>query len=77
VDECAVSSMRKRLELGSDGGDSGNKKCIDAMVRSGEVCVWREHGVRRLVLCWGVWHESGISRREYVFKFYLLCFEIL
>jgi hypothetical protein len=29
-------------------------------------------GVRRSVLCWCVWQESGFSRREYVFTFYLV-----
>jgi hypothetical protein len=37
------------------------------MVGSDGVCVWRESGVRRSVLCWRVWQESGFSRREDVF----------
>jgi hypothetical protein len=41
-------------------------------VGSGGVCVWRESGVRRSILCWCVWQESGFSHREDVFTFNLL-----
>jgi hypothetical protein len=44
----------------------------DAMVGSGGICVRRESGVRRSVLCWCVWQEPGFSRREDVFTFYAL-----
>jgi hypothetical protein len=43
----------------------------EAMVGSGGVCVWRESGDRRSVLCWCVWQESGFSRREDFFTFNL------
>jgi hypothetical protein len=50
------------------------------MVGSGGVCVLRESGVRRPVLCWCVWQEFGFNRREGVFtlvyfinKFYKCC----
>jgi hypothetical protein len=49
---------------------------VAPMVGSGGVCVWRESGVRRSVLCWCVWQESGFSRREDVFTFNLLHKEI-
>jgi hypothetical protein len=45
---------------------------VAPMVGYGGVCVWREPGVRRSVLCWCVWQESGFSRRENVFTFNLL-----
>jgi hypothetical protein len=67
----------KKFELNSDGDDSGSKKCNEAMVGSGGVCVWRESGVRRSVLCWCIWQESGFSRREDIFAFDLLHLEIL
>jgi hypothetical protein len=38
---------------------------VASMVRFGRVCVWRESGVRRLVLYWFSWQESGSSRREF------------
>jgi hypothetical protein len=47
------------------------------MAGYGGVCVWRESVVRRSVLCWCVWQESGFSRREDVFTFNLLCKDIL
>jgi hypothetical protein len=51
---------------------SGNEAMVAPMVGAGGVCVWRECGVRRSVLCWCVWQESGFSRREDVFAFILL-----
>jgi hypothetical protein len=42
------------------------------VVGSGGVCVWRESRVRRLVLCWCVWQESGFSRHEDVFTIYFI-----
>jgi hypothetical protein len=72
--------MRKELELSYDGGVSGSNKqelMVAPMVWSGEACVWRESGVRRSVLCWGVCHESGLSRCEDVFTFDLVHDEIL
>jgi hypothetical protein len=39
------------------------------MVGSRGVCVWRESGVRRSVLCWCIWQESDSSHREDVFTF--------
>jgi hypothetical protein len=38
------------------------------VVGSGGFCVWREAGVRRSVLCWCVWEESGLSDCQYVFS---------
>jgi hypothetical protein len=59
----------------SDGGDSGSKDfeqtMVMPMVESGGVCVLRESGVRRSVLCWCVSQESGFSHREDVFTFNL------
>jgi hypothetical protein len=63
----------KELKLSSNGGDSGSKK-----YKRGYGGVWRglaesvfggilESGVRRSVLCWCGWQESGFSRREDVF----------
>jgi hypothetical protein len=53
---------------------------VAPMVRSGGVYVWRESGVRRSVLCWCVWQESGFRCREDVLtfnsvenKFYKFC----
>jgi hypothetical protein len=73
--------MRKELKLSSDGGDFGSKKCkpgyVTPMVEYGEVCVWRESGVRRSILCRCVWQESGFNRREDVFTFCLLHKEML
>jgi hypothetical protein len=44
----------EKSKLVSVSGDSGTKKCSEAvvmlMVGSGGVCVWRESGVRRSVL---------------------------
>lgn len=34
------------------------------MVGSEEVCVWRESGVSRWVLCWCAHQPSDVSRRE-------------
>jgi hypothetical protein len=36
------------------------------MVARGRVCVWQEYRVRRSVLCWCVWEESGLSGSENV-----------
>jgi hypothetical protein len=44
---------------------------VAPVVGSSVVCVWRESGVRRSVLCWCVWQESGLSRCEDVFTFNL------
>jgi hypothetical protein len=46
-------------------------------VGSGGDCFWLDSGVRRSVLCWCVWQESGFSRREDVFTFNLLYKEML
>jgi hypothetical protein len=58
--------MLKKLKLSFDGGDSGSKKCKRGYDGAyGEV--WRSLplvGVWRSVLCWCVWQESGLSRRE-------------
>jgi len=64
----AVRAMRKFLILSSDGDNSGNKKCewsygADYGGSSG-VYMWTESGVRRLTLCWCVWHEPGFSRQK-------------
>jgi hypothetical protein len=45
---------------------------VAPMMGSGGVCIWHESVVRRLVLCWCVWQESGFSRREDVLTFNLL-----
>jgi hypothetical protein len=61
-------------KLSSDGNDSGSKKCQRSYGgASGGVRVWRESGVRRSVLCWCVWQESGFSRCEDVLTFNLVC----
>jgi hypothetical protein len=54
-----------------------NEVMVAPVVGSGGVCVWRESGVRRSVLCWCVWQESGFSHREDVFTFNLVYKEIL
>jgi hypothetical protein len=72
--ESAVRSMRKKLKLSSDGGDSGSKKCKRGYSGAYDR-VWRSlhlAGVRWSVLCWCVWQESGFSRREDVFTWNLL-----
>jgi hypothetical protein len=56
---------------------SANEDMVGPMVGSGGVCLWRESGVRRSVLCWCVWQESGFSRSDYVFIRNLLFKEIL
>jgi hypothetical protein len=43
---------------------AGNEN--ETMVGTGGVWVWR------LVLCWGLWQQSGFSCCEYVFVFNLL-----
>jgi hypothetical protein len=50
---------------------------VAPMVGSGGVCVWRESGVRRSVLCCAFGKESGFSRREDVFTFNLIKKDIL
>jgi hypothetical protein len=46
---------------------------VAPMVESCGVCLRRESAVRRSLLCWCVWQESGFSRREEIYfikKFY-------
>jgi hypothetical protein len=57
-----------------------NEAVVAPIVGSGGVCVWRESGVKRSVLCCCVWQESGFNGREdvshfiYFFKkFYKFC----
>jgi hypothetical protein len=69
--------MRKKLELNSDIGVSGsrkytNKAMMAPVMGSGEVCVWRESGVRQSILCWCIWQGYGFSRREDVFTLNLV-----
>jgi hypothetical protein len=65
--------MRKRLKLSSDGGDFCSKTENEAMAAPVVVSGWSlQSGVRRSVLCFCVWKESGFSRREDVFTFNLL-----
>jgi hypothetical protein len=45
---------------------------VARVVGSRGVSFWRESGVKRSVLCWCVWQESGFSRREDVLTFSLL-----
>jgi hypothetical protein len=61
----------EKLNLSSDDGDSGSKKCKRGY-GGAYGGVWREYGVRRPALCWCVWQEYGFSRREDVFIFNLL-----
>jgi hypothetical protein len=69
--------MRKKLKSSSDGGDSGSKNGKRGYGGAyGGVCVWRESGVRRSVLCWSVWLESGFRSCEVVFTFNVLYKEI-
>jgi hypothetical protein len=49
-----------------------NEAMVVPMIGSGGVCVWRESGARRSVLCWSVWQDSGFIRREDVFTFNLV-----
>jgi hypothetical protein len=49
-----------------------NEAMVTLVVGSGGVCVWRDSGVRRSVLCWCVWQESGFSHREDVITFNLV-----
>jgi hypothetical protein len=76
-----VRAMRKNLKLSSEGSDTGSKKRKrgygGVCGEYGGVCVWRESGVRRSVLCWRVWQESGFSRSEDVFRFNLVYEDIL
>jgi hypothetical protein len=54
-----------------------NEAMVAPVVGSGGVCIRRESGVRRSVLCWCVWQESCFSRCEDVFTFNFVCKEIL
>lgn len=45
---------------------------IKEALRCGGVCVWREARVKRSILCWCVYQESGISHLEDVFTINLL-----
>jgi hypothetical protein len=56
---------------------NANEDVVAPMVGSGGVSVWRVSGVRRSVLCWCVWQESGFSCREDVCTFDLLQKDIL
>jgi hypothetical protein len=64
--ECAVRTMRKKLELiltvATLEARNGKEAVGTPMVGSGGICVWQ---------------ESGFSRREDVFKFNLAYKEIL
>jgi hypothetical protein len=84
LDEYIVRAMRKKLKLRSDGGDSGSKKCKRGRggAYGGDLAESAfggslESGVRRWVLCWCVWQESGFSRREDVFTLNLVYKEML
>jgi hypothetical protein len=56
--KCAARTMREKLGLSSDGGDSGSKKCKrNHSGASDEVCDWQ---------------ESSTSRRKDVLTFDLL-----
>jgi hypothetical protein len=72
-----LDSTYKILKLISEGGDSGNKKCKrgygDDYDGSRGIFFWWESGVRRSVLFWRVWQDSGFDRREDVLAFNLLC----
>jgi hypothetical protein len=69
--------MRKKIEEATLAARNTNEAMVAPMVGSGGICVWRESGVRRSVLCWCVWQESDFSRREDVFTFNLVYKEIL
>jgi hypothetical protein len=57
LDERAVRAMLRKLELSSDGGDSGGRKYKPGNGGVyGGVC--QESGVMRSVLCCCVWQES-------------------
>jgi hypothetical protein len=56
---------------------NANKAMVAPVVGSGGVCVWRESGDRRSVLCWCDWQEYGFSHRKDVFTFDLLYKEIV
>lgn len=63
----------KKLNWSSDGGDSRSKNCKrDHGDASGEVCVWREYGVRLSVLCYYVWQESDFRLCGDVYTFNLV-----
>jgi hypothetical protein len=51
---------------------NSSEAMVTPMVGYGGVCDWRESEVRRSVLCWCLWQESGFSRREDVFSFNLV-----
>jgi hypothetical protein len=48
---------------------NANVAIVAPEVGSCGVCVRRESGDRRSVLCWCVWQECGFGRREDVFTF--------
>jgi len=50
---------------------NANEDTIEPIVGSGGVCVWRQYGVGRPVLCRYVWHKSGFNCHEDVFTFNL------
>jgi hypothetical protein len=50
---------------------------MTSKVWSGRICVWRESGVRRYVLCWCVRQESDFICHEDVFTFNLVYKELL
>jgi hypothetical protein len=70
--ECSFCAMWKKLELSSDNGHSGRINAKEAMVTpmvgSGDVCVWREFGIRWPVFCSYIWQESGFSHLEVVVR---------
>jgi hypothetical protein len=72
----------KKFKLSSDDEASGSKKRKrgygGAYGLADSVCWWEsKSGVRRSVLRWCNWYESGFSRCEDVFTFNLLKKEIL
>jgi hypothetical protein len=46
---------------------NSNEAMVAPAVGSGGVCILRESGIRRSVLCWFFWQESGFGNGEYVF----------
>jgi hypothetical protein len=69
------------MKLSPDGGNHGrriaHKVIVVPAVGSGEICFWRESGVRRSVLLWCVWEVYGFNRREDVTTYNLLYKETL
>jgi hypothetical protein len=77
LDEGAVRAMRnKLLSVVTLVARNSNEVTVAPMVGSGGVYVCLGSGVRRSVLCWFVWQESGFSRREDVLTYNLLRKEI-